>query len=397
MSQNWDKFMQKVKKARENLQKVLETLNRILIGYDTINKILLTGIVAHENILLIGPPGVGKTYLVSTLAKLINAKFYKYLLTKFTTDIEVFGMYNLKKLIEEYKVEREWGKIKDADIIFLDEVFKASSPILNSLLSLLNERIIYDPYTGQEIPAKAISVIGASNEVPYEDELKAFYDRFPIRLFVDPIESDELIRDALYSVWLSNHNLSPIASIEDIKVLHQYAEVIIRSEIERIGKFIDVYHANVVPMIKTLKKEGLEVSPRTIIKKLPIYIASACALFGLNIDTISSYIIDIIPYLAKDKTESEQIRNKIFEQLGNIKEVYDYLMKARRALIDKDFKKAYEYAKQVLNFDIEKLKHSIWCKKKIEEIIAQAKEIINFIEQTEKLAQSIVSQGLQFE
>ena len=75
-----------------------------------------------------------------------------------------------------------------AGIAFLDEVFKANSAILNSLLTLLNERE-FDNGSGR-LRTPLLSVVGASNELPADDSLLAFFDRFLVRVPVGPVGDD---------------------------------------------------------------------------------------------------------------------------------------------------------------------------------------------------------------
>ncbi|MBO1912898.1 AAA family ATPase, partial [Microvirga sp. 3-52] len=81
-------------------------------------------------------------------------------------------------------------KMPEANLVFLDEIFKANSAILNSLLTLINERLFYNNGTPAKVPL--MSVIGASNEYPEEGEgLEALFDRFLLRFELDYI-ADEM-------------------------------------------------------------------------------------------------------------------------------------------------------------------------------------------------------------
>jgi MoxR-like ATPase len=86
------------------------------------------------------------------------------------------------------------GLLPRADIIFLDEVFKANSSILNALLSIINERIFYN--AGSPWALNLIMLFGASNEPPREEDLGAFFDRFPVRALCDRVPTDQ-VRDLL--------------------------------------------------------------------------------------------------------------------------------------------------------------------------------------------------------
>ena len=383
---------QRIQIARERLIQVYNKLNELIIGHEEINKLILVTLIANENAVLISPPGCAKTYTFEILSKLLNARFYKYLLTRFTTDIELFGVYDIKLLVEQGKLVRKWSKIIEADIIFLDEIFKANSAILNSLLSLLQERILYDPYTGQSLKVKALSIFGASNEVPTEEELQALYDRFVVRIFFKYLESDDLILRALEARWLNNSEIEPLANIEDVKVLHEFAMTIIRSEIKGLDKFIKVYHTSAIPFIKSLRSKGIVVSDRTIIEKLPKLIASACALFGIKYDIIINSVIDFLPYLARDQSEFEQIRKTIYEDLGEIAQLHEKLEKARIAIKSGNLELAEKLLNDVINFDMNRIAQKPWLKNRVSAILTEAQRMLQKVQELratlQKLAES---------
>ena len=126
---------------------------------------------------------------MKSAARSAGARYFQWLLTKFTTPEELFGAVSLRGLENDEYRRVTSGKLPEAHIAFLDEVFKASSSILNTLLTIMNERIFYNGTEKVRIPL--ISLFGASNELPSEeDELEALYDRFLLRYVVDYIKED---------------------------------------------------------------------------------------------------------------------------------------------------------------------------------------------------------------
>ncbi len=178
-----ERILEKLKKIRTDLK------TRYLERDDVIDGAfcaLLTG----SHLLLIGPPGTAKSQLANELCrKIAGAQYFQWLLTKFTTPEELFGAVSLRGLENDEYRRVTAGKLPEAHIAFLDEVFKASSSILNTLLTIMNERIFYNGTEKVKIPL--ISLFGASNELPSEeDELEALYDRFLLRYVVDYIRED---------------------------------------------------------------------------------------------------------------------------------------------------------------------------------------------------------------
>jgi len=181
----------RAKRFIESLCEIKDRLNEKIVGRDRETEFLLACVAAEVPILLLGDPGTGKSYLVKEFANLINAKdtdYFHYLLTQFTEPSEIFGPLDMNKLMGEdggKKIQPIHtriidGKMPEATIVFLDEVFKANSAILNTLLTLTNEKKFYNNGKWSNVPLRIL--ITASNEMPQTDELRAFVDRIPIRI-----------------------------------------------------------------------------------------------------------------------------------------------------------------------------------------------------------------------
>jgi MoxR-like ATPases len=271
--------------VRERLLSVEKTLNSLVIGHEDFVKALMIACVAGEHIVVIGPPGTAKSYAVRTFAQLVNARFYSYLLTKFTSYDELFGTVDIVSLSKgEFK--RNWSRIISSEFVFLDEIFKANSAILNALLSLLQERVVYDPMSGQAVQAALHTAVGASNETPEDPELQALYDRFSIKIFVDYLSDDAMLLKAIQARWLNNNHVTPIATMQDVKTLHQFAMQLMSAKIKDLGEVWKLYHVNVVPLVKSLRSKGVLVSDRTIIEKLPKLYVSYLSLYGITVDNV---------------------------------------------------------------------------------------------------------------
>ena len=172
----------------------LHTVQRDLadrfVGRSDAASLLVLAVLAREHMLLIGPPGTAKTELIQRFAALIRAKWFGYLLTRFTEPSEIFGPLDFELFQQgSYRVKIE-DMLPAAEVAFLDEVFQGSSAILNTLLSLINERRFHN---GARLePTPLISLFGASSELPDDPALQAFNDRFLLRLEVEPVGSAQL-------------------------------------------------------------------------------------------------------------------------------------------------------------------------------------------------------------
>src|SRR3954452_21190576 len=180
-----------VLRLTHKLREVGRELDQRYLDKSELVRMLLITLLAGEHMLIVGPPGTAKSALVRHLARplprLIDARYFEYLLTRFSEPNEIFGPVDIKAFREGTFVRRVDAMLPDAEIVFLDEIFKSNSAILNALLSILNERRFFTGSATLKVPLS--SLFGATNEVPNDDALGAVFDRFLVRTMSENLDS----------------------------------------------------------------------------------------------------------------------------------------------------------------------------------------------------------------
>lgn len=148
---------------------------------------LMIALLAKKHLLMLGPPGTAKSLAAREISSRIQGcNYFEYLLTRFTTPDELFGPFSMRALEEDRYYRITQGKLPNAHIAFIDEVYKGSSAIANTLLTLINERLFHNDGAASPVPLQTL--VAASNELPAEsEELAAFHDRFLLKYEVQYI------------------------------------------------------------------------------------------------------------------------------------------------------------------------------------------------------------------
>jgi MoxR-like ATPase len=154
---------------------------------------LMIAVLAGEHVLLLGPAGTAKSALANTVCSAIDgAAFFQTLLTRFSTPEEIFGPVSLEGLKQDRFRRVVAGKLPEAHVVFLDEIYKANSAVLNSLLTAINERAFDNDGGRHSIPLQTL--VGASNELPEGPELAALHDRFLLRYWTAYTKTPDAFR-----------------------------------------------------------------------------------------------------------------------------------------------------------------------------------------------------------
>jgi MoxR-like ATPase len=253
-------------------QEAARVMEQHFLDKQEVIRLLLVSVAAGEHMLLVGPPGTAKSALVRTFAKLIDARYFEYLLTRFTEPNELFGPVDIRAFREGTYTRKTETMLPEAEIVFLDEIFKSNSAILNSLLSILNERQFFTGSASIKVPL--CSLYGATNEVPNDDALGAIFDRFLVRTLSENLDSfhfhgliERGIQSEIADIEGANETAKPIVSLAEIRKL--------QARLPQFLQFPEEFLARYKGFIFQIRSEGVSVSDRRVVKLLKMFAASA--------------------------------------------------------------------------------------------------------------------------
>jgi MoxR-like ATPase len=362
-----------VEEARQKILSLKEAVNSMVVGREEEVDGILRALLSRNHVVMVGPPGTAKSFIALTIASMLRARVYKYMLTKYTTYDELFGPIQIAEFVRTGELRRNWSPITRAEIVFLDEIFNADSSILNALLSLMQERVVYDPLTGSAVETPLWTLIGASNRAPEEEELAAVYDRFAVKLFVQPIgnKTDKLIA-ALERKWMNGRRPVEVKmDMEDIKTLHEYVLLLTKSE--EVHKLYKVY---VVPLLQMVMTK-FYVSDRSAIDNFMRLFAADLVLKGrIDEAAAAEAAYKIINYAARTPEELMEVQRAVEEVLGEVAELRNKMRQAQVLLENLEFNKALEILREVAAVDLRRFENRPWLLQMAKSIVAEAQELV---------------------
>jgi MoxR-like ATPase len=250
---------------RQRIETAIVEMSQGLIERDTEVRLLLLSALAGEHILYIGPPGTAKSELGRRLSRLCQGIYFERLLTRFSVPEELFGPLSMRALEEDQYIRQTQGYLPDATVAFIDEIFKANSAILNTLLTILNERLFDNGASRTHVPL--LCLVGASNELPESEELDALYDRFLIRRQVSQVSPagllemlsqggakrqaaalghpgtgnpDSDLEGTAQSTNRNSENFQPLLTVDDFEMTRARAEAIVAVPPEVLNVIADL-------------------------------------------------------------------------------------------------------------------------------------------------------------
>lgn len=201
----------------QRLGRVEQALNARFHNLAEPIRALILSVLSAEPLLFLGPPGTAKSRLLRAFCQSMgigekDGGYFEYLLTPFTEPGELFGHYDIASLHREGVLKRmDGGMLQHARVAFLDEIFHASSALLNAVLSILNERVFHDRGRSLAVPLECL--FAASNTVPEEEALLAVMDRFLLRCRLESVPAEPNDLEALVDAGWSLTYRDPVLPV----------------------------------------------------------------------------------------------------------------------------------------------------------------------------------------
>ncbi len=287
-------FAVDVARVSAAFQELARQMGAQFLDKQEIIRLMTVSAIAGEHMVIVGPPGTAKSAMIDMFAKLIDARYFEYLLTRFTEPNELFGPVDISAFREGRYTRRLEHMLPTAEIVFLDEIFKSNSAILNSLLHVINERKFQNGPEVVSVPL--ISLYAASNEVPNDDNLAAMFDRFLVRVLSDNLDSyhfHELMKKGislelrkmtgrgLPEMERSQRTLAsgidatqrpigelrPVISARELRAIQQ--------NYDKFMQFPEEFLTKYKGLVFQIRSEGISVSDRRAVKLLKLFAASA--------------------------------------------------------------------------------------------------------------------------
>lgn len=348
------------------------------VGREEEARVAVLALLTRQHCVFIGEPGTAKSALIRRLSQLVQCKYFYYLLSKYTVPDELVGAIDPVQYKQGKFVRNTAGKLPVAEVAFIDEVFKGSSETLNCLLNIMNERIFVDA-DGTVYQCPLHSLYGASNELPSDSELAAFYDRFLLRHFVRRIDASALERAIIHNLTL-NGDIRPICTLAEINQIYNEVTNFMKESASAIAKVCS-------QLVIVLRQHGIFVSDRTAVspQHLPRLIATYSYVYNTDLRkaaiAVSKYVLPSEEALENYKTALDALMPV------ELREASEKLEKARDYAVSGDLAGAKRYAAeaiQVAQALFSKPERVELFKDEIREVVESAERLVTEISRIEE-------------
>lgn len=304
------------KEIKLKLVNAIAAMQQGLVERESEVRLLLLAAMSGEHILLIGPPGTAKSEVGRRLNKLISGTYFERLLTRFSVPEELFGPLSMRALEDDKYIRQTRGYLPEAEVAFIDEIFKANSAILNTLLTLINERLFDNG--SQRCPVPLLTMVGASNELPESEELDALYDRFLVRKQVKQVSAAGLAQMLTYYSANDDSSASRTLDSVDTKMLVTREDIQLCKRQALSNVRVPQNVIQMVTDLRTYLQEKIEppvyVSDRRLVKAVQLLQVAA---FCNGRDAVTEYDVLLLQHVLWQRPDhAEKIADWVLAYLA---------------------------------------------------------------------------------
>ncbi len=321
--------MSDIMEKLERLREFSKDFKTYYVKKDEEIDMILISAISGEPLLFVGEPGTAKSDMIVKFAKLLpysekepEAVYYKsggyfeYMLTRFTEPSEIIGPIDIAKLKNEGVFERNVnGKLPTAEIVFLDEIFKANSAILNVLLTIINEKKYYQG--GKPQPVNLQMLFAATNKVSVEEELKALKDRFTLKVKTKPVQDDYFKDLIIQGLKNEGKDTKPVDyfTYKDLLSIREFFSQSFKNPEEDMKLFFDESLLRLLIKIISIIKNELQIfiSDRKIIKIYKLLRVYSTLLKENSDGTVGLKSMRILKYIGEEDEDFDRLEKNIEE------------------------------------------------------------------------------------
>ena len=361
--------------AQAKMSTIKTEMNNCFVEREKLIDCMLLAITTGTNLLMLGNPGTAKTKITEELCSRIkDGVYFSWMLNKTSDPSEILGSFSIKEMENDKFLRITDGKLPEAHIAFIDEVYKSNAPTLNTLLTIMNEHYFYNDGKKNSVPL--ISMFGASNEPPEDDSLMALHDRFIFRMNVEYVK-EAGNKKRMFANYINDRaGLTGLAAKTTI-TLDEINELQNATRKVKVPKMLI---NEFVHLVDKLEKSGIVISDRRQNECFKVIQGSAVlrGSFTASLEDLNSLV-----YVLWETEDQIPTIESIIAKAAN---PYD----ERFTSLKNNFQQVKDNIENTTN-PIEKAKKSIESKGAIDKIVAKTNKLIQEASQAGKDCEEFIN------